>query len=358
MWPDNRIQEIFNINHPIVQAPMAGSSSLEMAIAVGQAGGLGSLACATLDGPGLRDLLHAAKQAGGMAFNANFFAHVRPVSPPEADQEWLACLDPYFKELDAQPPKNLSEGGITPFDEERCAIVEEFKPAVASFHFGLPDMKIVGRLKAAGIKVMSSATTVAEARWLVERGCDVIIAQGYEAGGHRGMFLSDDITTQIGTFSLVPQIADAVKVPVIAAGGVADGRAIAAALALGASGVQVGTAYLFTEEASLAPLYRETLETSPDYHSALTNVFSGRPARCLVNRTVQELGPMSPHAASFPKGFPALEGIKANAEQDGNRDFSAHYCGQSAALGAPTSTAELTQTLVADAQSRLKYLAR
>lgn len=358
MWPDSRIQEVFNIDHPIVQAPMAGSSSLEMAIAVSQAGGLGSLACATLDGPGLRDLLHAAKQAGVMAFNVNFFAHVRPVSPPEADKEWLACLAPYFKELDVQPPENLPEGSITPFDDERCAIVEEFKPAVVSFHFGLPDMKIVDRLKAAGIKVMSSATTVAEARWLEERGCDVIIAQGYEAGGHRGMFLSDDITTQVGTFSLIPQIVDVVKVPVIAAGGIADGRGVAAALALGASGVQVGTAYLFTEESSLPDLYRKTLNSSPDYHTALTNVFSGRPTRCLVNRAVQKLGPMSPYAASFPKGFSALAGIKAKAEQGGSRDFSVHYCGQSAALGASTSAAELTQNLVADAQSRLKYLAR
>jgi nitronate monooxygenase len=358
MWPDSRLQELFGIGLPIIQAPMAGSSGLEMAVAVSEAGGLGSLACATLGAAGLREILLAARQKSRRPFNANFFAHDGADVDDQADSAWLRRLSRYFRELGAEPPKSLSSGSIQPFDDARCEVIEEIAPEVASFHFGLPDKNLVRRIKAAGVRIMSSATTVDEARWLVDHGCDAVIAQGYEAGGHRGMFLTDDIHTQMGTLSLVPQIADAVDVPVIAAGGIADGRGIAAAFALGASGVQIGTAYLFTEEAAVSDAYRDALRAAQSLHTSLTNVFSGRPTRCLVNRMTREIGPLADDAPAFPKGFSAMAPLRAKAEQQGSRDFSAHYCGQSASLGYSTSASQLTLDLAADALRRLNWIAQ
>jgi nitronate monooxygenase len=356
MWPDRRLQDLFAIELPIIQAPMAGSSTLEMALAVSDTGGLGSLACATLDADGLRDLLAAFRQRSQNPVNVNFFAHADPAPDVPTDKAWLQGLAPFFDEFGAELPDTLSAGAVQPFDAARCAVLEEFPPAVASFHFGLPEPGLVSRIKAAGTKVISSSTIVEEAVWLAERGCDAVIAQGYEAGGHRGMFLTGDVDTQIGTMALVPQIADAVDIPVIAAGGIADGRGIAAALALGASGVQIGTAFLFTDEASVNPLYRDALESTDVMHSSLTNIFSGRPARCLANRIVQEAGPMSEAAPAFPKGFAALAPLRARAEDAACRDFSAHYCGQSGALGSSTSAAQMTRNLAEDAARRLQWL--
>ena len=357
MWPDKRLQDLFGIEVPIIQAPMAGSSTLEMALAVGEAGGLGSLACAILDANGLRDLLAIAGERSRKPFNVNFFAHADPAPDRSADKAWLQRLAPFFEEFDAELPEELSTGAIQPFDEDRCAVLEALPPAVASFHFGLPAPEMVRRIKAAGTKVISSATTVEEAVWLAGQGCDAIIAQGCEAGGHRGMFLTGDIHTQMGTMALVPQIADAVDIPVIAAGGIADGRGIAAAFALGASGVQIGTAYLFADEASLNPLYRDALGSAKDVPSSLTNVFSGRPTRCLVNRIVREIGPMSDEAPAFPKGFAALAPLRSSAEDAACRDFSAHYCGQACALGHAAPAAQLTRDLAADTIRRLQAMA-
>ncbi|MEQ9326609.1 MAG: nitronate monooxygenase, partial [Rhodospirillales bacterium] len=224
MWPDNRIRDLFSIDHPIIQAPMAGSSGLEMALAVSAGGGLGSLACAALDAGGLRDLLTAAKARTDRPLNVNFFTHEVADDDGDRDAAWMGRLSAYYEELGLELPASLHAGPVRPFDEARCAIVEEFAPAVVSFHFGLPEASLVARLKAAGCRIISSATTIAEARWLAANGCDAIIAQGFEAGGHRGMFLSDSLSGQMGTFSLVPQVADAVDLPVIAAGGIADAR--------------------------------------------------------------------------------------------------------------------------------------
>lgn len=357
MWPDNRLRVLFGIELPIIQAPMAGSSGWEMALAVSEAGGLGSLACATLDATALRESLLAAKRKTNKPFNINFFVHAEPDPISAADSAWLNRLSPYFDELGALPAKQLSPGPIQPFDEARCAVIEEIGPEVVSFHFGLPAADLVCRIKAAGSRIMSSATTVGEARRLVEGGCDAVIAQGYEAGGHRGMFQTDDIDTQMGTLALVPQIADAVEVPVIAAGGIADGRGIAAAYALGACGVQIGTAYLFTEEATTTDLYRDALGSAESLHTSLTNVFSGRPARCIVNRVIREAGPMADDVPDFPTGFSAMAPLRARAEQQGNWDFSAYYCGQSAALGYSTTASRLTLDLAVDAKRRLKWMA-
>lgn len=357
MWPDHRLQQLFGIELPILQAPMAGSSSAEMALAVSAAGGLGSLACATLDAEGLRAALAAMRQKSTGPLNVNFFARVSPGSDDAADEVWLRKLSRYYRELGATAPPALSTGSVRAFDAASCAVIEAFPPAVVSFHFGLPETSLLQRVRATGAKIISSATTVEEACSLEEAGCDAIIAQGYEAGGHRGMFLSDDVQAQVGTFALVPQIADAVRVPVVAAGGIADGRGIAAAFALGASGVQLGTAFLFAEEASIDALYRDALGAAPSRPTVLTNVFSGRPARCMVNRLVSEVGPLAAEPPRFPKGFSALAPLRAEAERQGAADFSAHYCGQAAALGRATTAAALMRDLVAGTERQLQRLA-
>lgn len=356
MWTNNRLIEAFGIDLPIVQAPMAGSNNVDLAIAVSEAGGLGSLPCATLDAAGLRAALLAISGKTAKAINVNFFAHTPAAPDRQADEKWLGRLSRYYQELNINPPDRLSAGPIQPFDDARCGVIEDLPPAIVSFHFGLPDQTLIRRIKAAGVKIMSSATTVKEARWLVDHGCDAVIAQGYEAGGHRGMFLTGDIATQTGTLSLVPQISDAVEVPVIAAGGIADGRGIAAALVLGADGVQIGTAYLFTDEATINDAYRATLAGAKDLPTSLTNVFSGRPTRCVVNRAMDELGPLADDAPAFPCGFAAISPLRAKAEKLGKRDFSAHYCGQSAALCRASNARDLTLKLSKDAGARINQL--
>lgn len=356
MWPDNRLCDLFSIDHPIIQAPMAGSSSLDMALAVTAAGGLGSLACAALDANGLRDLLASARQGTSGPMNANFFAHPVPKADAQRDAAWLRRVSPFYKELGLDVPESLSTGPVEPFDEARCAVVEEFAPAVVSFHFGLPDPALVSRIKAAGCRIISSATTVTEARWLAANGCDAIIAQGLEAGGHRGMFLTESLGSQLGTLALVPQVVDAVDLPVIAAGGIGDARGIVAALALGACAVQIGTAYLFTDEARVNPVYRQALEGASEAETTVSNVFSGRPTRVLANRMVRRLGPMNKDAPAFPKGFAAFGPLCNAAERIGKRDFSAHYCGQSVALGRRSSAYALTGELASNAQRYLEAL--
>lgn len=353
MWPDNRLRALFGIDIPIVQAPMAGSSGLAMARAVAEAGGLGSLACAPLDAEGLHNLLVETQKGTGKPINVNFFTHPQPFVADGTDAAWLKRLAPYYKALGGRAPTELSPGVIAPFDETRCRVIEALRPAVVSFHFGLPEQSLVDRIRAVGTKLISSATTVAEACWLVDHGCDAIIAQGYEAGGHRGMFLSEDITTQIGTMALVPQVVDAVDVPVIAAGGIADGRGIAAAFALGACGVQIGTAYLFTEEATVPEIYHATLREAEAGHSALSNMFSGRPARCIVNEGMRKLGPMGNDRPAFPNGLSAISPLRKVAEEQGRRDFSAHYCGQAVGLGYATTARQLTLDLAADSLRRI-----
>jgi nitronate monooxygenase len=237
-----------------------------------------------------------------------------------------------------------------------CALVEELKPEVTSFHFGLPDAAMMKRVKAAGAIVLSSATTVKEAIWLEENGADVIIAQGAEAGGHRGMFLTENIAEQSGTFALVPQVVDAVKVPVIAAGGIADGRGIAAAFALGASGVQIGTAYLRCPESKIIAAARVALAQASDESTVITNVMTGRPARGVANRVMREVGPVSPDAPVFPHAATGLGPLKAAAEKLGRVDFTNLWAGQAVRMGREMPAAELTRALAGSALARLQAL--
>lgn len=353
MWTDRRILDLLGIEIPIVQAPMAGANLSNMVIAVSEAGGLGSLPCALLSLDKAREELARIRQRTSKPINVNFFCHSMPEPDAEREAAWKGRLRAYYLEfgLDADAPYPPS--ARAPFDKAFLELVEEFRPEVVSFHFGLPQADLLKRVKDTGAKVLSSATTVDEARWLEDGGCDAIIAQGFEAGGHRGIFLSDDVSTQVGTMALVPQVVDAVKVPVIAAGGIADARGIVAALALGASAAQIGTAYLFTPEATIAPLHRQALRSAKDDRTALTNVFTGRPARGIVNRIMREVGPLSEIAPGFPLAGGALAPLRQKTEPLGSNDFMSLWSGQAAALSRELPAGELTRTLAQEALAKL-----
>lgn len=332
---------------------MAGVQGSALAIAVSNAGGMGSLPCAMLSPDEIRAELALIRAATDRPFNVNFFCHQPAPADARRETAWLSSLAKYYAEYGIDPSAGMKAGpGRAPFSDEAAEVLENFKPAVVSFHFGLPSDALLARVKRIGSKIFSSATTVAEAQWLEDHGVDAIIAQGYEAGGHRGMFLTDDVTTQTGTFALVPRIVSAVKVPVIAAGGIADATGVRAAMALGAAAVQVGTAYLLCPEATTRPVHRAALKSEAAGHTALTNVFSGRPARGIVNRIVRELGPMSETAPGFPLAGAAIAPLRAAAERAGNSDFSPLWCGQNASGCAELPAAEVTRRLAATPDMR------
>lgn len=358
MWPDRRILDLLGLDLPILQAPMAGPVESEMVIAVSEAGGLGGLPCALMTPEKARTELGIIRQRTSRPINVNFFCHKQPEQDVAREAAWKKRLEPFYLELGLDPAAPAPRSARAPFDEEFCGLVEEFRPEVVSFHFGLPDAGLLDRVKATGAKVLSSATTADEAVWLERHGCDAIIAQGAEAGGHRGIFLTDNVANQPGTFALVPQVVDAVKVPVIAAGGIADARGIVAAFVLGASAVQIGTAYLFCPEAKVAAPHKAVLRTAKDDHTALTNVFTGRPARGIVNRIMREVGPMSDMAPAFPLAGGALAPLRAKSEPQGSGDFMSLWSGQAARLGREMPAAELTQTLAEEAQGLLSSFAR
>jgi nitronate monooxygenase len=349
MWPDRRILDLFGIELPILQAPMAGSSGPELAIAICEAGGLGSLPCAMLADGKIRADFGIVRQRTSRPLSLNFMCHVQPVAEADREAAWRKRLAPYYSEFGIDADAIPSGPAPITFNESGCAIVEELSPKVVSFHFGLPEQYLLERVKATGAKVIASATTVEEARWLEARGCDAIIAQGAEAGGHRGLFLGSDVLSQPGTFPLVPQVADAVSVPVIAAGGIADGRGIAAAFMLGASAVQIGTAYLRCPESLASAVHKSALAHARDDGTTFTNVFTGRPARAIVNRFMREMGPVGASIPDFPLATPAVMPLGAKAEASGSGDFSPLWAGQSAALGKPLPARELTLKWAADA---------
>ncbi len=349
LWPDRRILDLFRIDLPILQAPMAGSTGAEMAIAVSKAGGLGSLPSALLSVAQLQEGLAQIRAATDRPVNVNFFTHTPPAENAAAQAAWKQGLSAYYTEEGLDPAMPIPGIGRAPFDDAYCRVVEEMRPDVVSFHFGLPDAALLSRVRATGAKILSSATTVAEAVWLEAHGVDAIIAMGLEAGGHRGSFLTTDMAAQVGTMALVPQVVDAVRVPVIAAGGIADGRGVAAALMLGASAVQVGTAYLFTPEARLSAFHKAALPRARDDNTALTNLFTGRPARSVINRLMREIGPMSDIAPAFPTAGGALAPIRAKAEAAGRDDFTNLWSGQAAKLARALPAGELTVQFVTEA---------
>lgn len=335
---------------------MAGAADAKLAIAVSKAGGLGSIACPMLSAEQIRKEVQAFREAcPGKNLNLNFFCHAEETLTPEQEARWKKTLKPYYDEFHINDNESVTVPQRKPFNDESCTLMEELKPEVISFHFGLPPENLLKRVKAIGCKIISSATTVEEARWLEAKGCDAIIAQGFEAGGHRGTFLRQGISTQIGTFALVPLIVNAVKVPVIAAGGISDGRGMAAALILGASYVQIGTAYLFTHEATISPLHQKALLSKRVEETALTNIFSGKPARSIMNRIMNDIGPMSSDAPPFPNAGKALAPLKAASGSD---EFISLWSGQAAGLMKEIISAEeLTHNILKEmslAQNRLK----
>ena len=341
------LRSVLGTELPIIQAPMAGWQVSPLAIAVSNAGGLGSLPCAVLSPEQIRNELKAIKAATSRPYNVNFFCHTPPKPDEKREAQWRTLLAAYYGEHGIDPNAIPAGPGRTPFSAEAADILEEFRPPVVSFHFGLPAPELLARVRRLGAKVLSSATTVEEARWLEARGVDAIIAQGNEAGGHRGNFLSSDVTTQVGTFALVPQIVRAVKVPVIAAGGIADAQGVAAALALGATAVQIGTAYLLCPEATTSAVHRAALKSEAARHTAVTNIFTGRPARGIVNRVMREMGAMHPGVPEFPLAASAIAPLRAKAEKEGSGDFSPLWSGQNASGCREVPAAELTRSLAA-----------
>lgn len=355
-WTDRRLIDLLGVAAPVLQAPMAGASTPAMAIGAARGGGLGSLPCAQYTPDQAREAIAQFRAAVDAPLNLNFFAHMPPAPDPARMMAWRARLAPYYVEAGLDPAPPPPAGGRAPFDEAFCALVEELRPEVVSFHFGLPEAGLLDRVKATGAKVLSSATTVAEAVWLEVNGADVVIAMGAEAGGHRAVFLPGfgeaidsrlDSAAQPGLFSLLPQVVSAVSVPVIAAGGIAEARGVAAARALGASGVQVGTAYLFTPEARIPPAHRAALDEARDDNTMITDLFTGRPARGVANRLMLELGPIG---GEVVPPFPLAGGALTPLRQDGtNADFTNLWAGQSARLAPRGLNAEDLTRLLADA---------
>jgi nitronate monooxygenase len=353
MWSNRRIVELFGIEHPIVLAPMAGLGTVDLAAAVSNAGGLGSIGCAIMAPEVIAKSVAQLRRSTPKPINLNFFCHHSARADAARERAWHEKLSCYYRELGIEAEASTPRFDLAPFGDAACAVLEEVRPEVVSFHFGLPEPGLVDRVKAAGCKVVSSATTVDEACWLEKHGADAIIAQGYEAGGHRGTFLDSNrkraVASQVGTFALVPQLVDAVSVPVIAAGGIGDGRGIAAAFVLGAAGVQVGTAFLLCAESATPPLYRDALRNARVKQTVVTNVFSGRPARVLVNRLAAEIGPWSDAAPDFPLPMGELPPLRAAAEQNESTDFTPLWSGQAAALAREMPAKTLIDILVREA---------
>jgi nitronate monooxygenase len=345
------LQTLLGIELPIIQAPMAGVQDSRLAIAVSNAGGLGSLPCAMLGPDTMRRELAEIAARTARPYGVNFFCHTPPTPSAEREAAWRAVLAPYYRELGLDVAAVPAGPLRTPFSAEAADVLDDFKPAVVSFHFGLPPAELLARVRAGGSKILSSATTVDEARWLEAHGVDAIIAQGLEAGGHRGIFLSDDLSTQVGTFALLPQVVRAVAIPVIAAGGIADAKGVAAAMTLGAAGVQVGTAYLLCPEATTSAVHRSALGSAAARHTAVTNLFSGRPARGIVNRIMRDLGPMSTAAPDFPLASSALGPLRARAESQDRDDFSPLWSGQNASGCREIPAADLTRELARQSRS-------
>ena len=339
------LQNLLGIDLPIIQAPMAGAQASAMASAVSSAGGLGSLPCAMLNAEGMRNELTIIASQTNKPINVNFFCHAPPIIDAAREAAWREKLAPFYTEFGIDPATIPAGPGRAAFNDEMAEILEEFKPPVVSFHFGLPPDRLLERVRKMGAKIFSSATTVAEALWLEAKGVDAVIAQGLEAGGHRGIFLSEDLTTQVGTFALLPQIVRAVKIPVIAAGGIASAEGVRAAIEMGATAAQIGTSYLLCPEATISNVHRAALKSNTARHTALTNIFTGRPARGIMNRVMKSLGPINSAAPAFPLATSAIAPLRAKAEAQGSGDFSPLWSGQNASGCKEIGAAELTREL-------------
>ncbi len=360
MWPNRRLIDLLGIEHPIVLSPMAGFGTIELAAAVCAAGALGSIGCGPMSPEVAARTICQLRALTSNPINANFFCHIPAEMTTAHERAWCDRLSHYLRELGGDPQLSFSRIDLAPFGDDMCTVVEEAKLEVASFHFGLPAPPLLSRIKATGCLVIASATTVEEALWLEARGVDAVIAQGYEAGGHRATFLGSNLNramaSQSGSMALLPQVVDAVRVPVIAAGAIADGRGIAAAFALGAAGAQIGTAYLLCPEAATPPLHRDALRWAGPDATVLTNVFTGRPARALVNRVICEVGPIADAVPAFPIPLGALASLQTAAEQRGSLDFTPLWAGQASRIGRTLPARALTASLVMETMRQFRRL--
>jgi nitronate monooxygenase len=333
---------------PVVQAPMAQISTAELVVAVARAGALGSLGTAVLAPEAIEGQVRAVRAAGELPFALNFFCHAPPSLDDPRFAPMAARLAPYRRELGLPDPSGLAPPP-PPFDARTLDLLLALRPPAASFHFGLPDARALAAIRAARIFVLATATSVEEARILEARGADAIVAQGVEAGGHQGTFT--DAGGGLATLELVPRVAAAVALPVIAAGGIMDGRDVAAALRLGASAAQLGTAFLGCPEAQLDPLYRRTLGEPAAARTRLTTLFSGRPARAIVNRLLDELADLEGQTPAFPLQRQLVAGLAQAAASRGSAEFLAMWAGTGAARLRRMPAAELVQTLARELTS-------
>lgn len=356
VWPNNQLLDLLSIEQPIIQAPMAGAQDAKLAIAVAQGGGLGSLPCAMLSVEQIEEQFLSFKHATDAPINLNFFCH--PDLPHCRDQErhWQERLTSYYAQAGLDNSTPLANASRRPFQAEHAELLQTLKPEVVSFHFGLPSPELIDQVKLSGALILSSATSVQEALWLKEHGCDVIIAQGYEAGGHRAIFLEQRTDTQTGLMALLPQILDATDLPVIAAGGISDGRGITAAFALGACGAQLGTAFLFCPEAKISDLHLQALQSSSANSTVLTNVYTGKPARGILNKAVLELGPISQDTPVFPYAASAIAPLRSAHEHNQSSDFSPLWSGQGASMGRRLPAEQLVRVLAQESQGVCKQL--
>ncbi len=351
MWPKTDLTDLFGNEHPIIQAPMAGSTTVELVAAVSNAGGIGSMGYSKTSTEQIRDDVEKIRKLTDKPFNLNFFAHDTPVNKPDVIESTRERLKPFYSEVGLKEiPQNVSKPLLT-FTEERLELLLEIKPLLVSFHFGLPGFDAIKSLKKAGSRILCSATTTAEAIALEQSGVDIVVAQGWEAGGHRGSFDVNHEDHGVGTLALVPQIVDAVKIPVVAAGGIADGRGIAAAFMLGACGVQMGTAFLSCPEVNVSDAHLEAIRISRDDDTRLTKAFSGRPARARQNNYIES---MAAHRLPLPD-FPTMYTLSDPLREASNDtlDYRFLLYGQAAALNREMPAAELVQTLVTEAQNLL-----
>lgn len=350
---------LLGLRHPIIQAPMAGVQGHELAAAASRAGALGSLPSATFSAETLKAelqalaaALDARSQGPGTAlpWALNFFCHrSADAQALQAEAAWCKAVTPWARQagLPAPAPAGAARA---PFSAALADLIEPFRPPVVSFHFGLPAPDLLARVKGWGAQVLSSATTVEEAVWLEANGADAVIAQGWEAGGHRGHFLKPDLdlSGQAGLFALLPRIVAAVRIPVIAAGAIADAAGVRAALALGAAGVQVGTAFLCCPEARTSAVHRAALAgvlPGVETDTAVTAAFTGRPARALVNRWVRESATVQAQLPPFPLAAGALAGLRQAAEAAGRGDFSPLWAGQNTRACRTVPAAEVVREL-------------
>ncbi len=340
------IIESLGLSHPIIQAPMAGVSTPAMAAAVSNAGALGSIAVGATDAAGARTMIEAVRAQTSRPFNVNLFTHRPARSDPVREAAWLAALTPLFQAYDAQPPTGLREIYRSFVeDDAMLATLVELAPPVVSFHFGLPDPTSIAALKRAGCLLLATATNPAEARAAREAGIDAIVAQGYEAGGHRGAFDPEAPDDQLGTLALTRLLAAQCDLPVIAAGGIMDGQGIRAALALGAVAAQLGTAFIACTESSADAAYRAALTSPAAHHTAMTRAISGRPARCLANRFTAWGAEAALQPPAYPIAYDAGKTLNAAAKAKGEGGFGAQWAGQGAPLARALPAAELISLL-------------